>query len=389
MRFQKPGVVSRKLANRHGIIHRVGVVNLKPSLNWLLALVPVAIVMRFWWEVPPTALFICSAIAIIPLAGWMGRATEALACRMGEGVGGLLNATFGNAAELIIATIALSKGLTSVVKASIAGSIIGNILLVLGLSIVCGGTKYSEQKFNRTGARTSAISLSLAALALIIPTVFHMTAERTPAGWSPEMEHRLSVAIAVVLFLTYFCVLGFSLKTHKHFFQAAHAEPHGHGDDWPVGRAVLILLGATALVALLSEFLVGTIENARTTFGVTEIFVGVIIVAIVGNAAEHSTAILMALKNKMDLSVGIATGSSLQIALFVAPVLVFLSYFLGHPMDLEFSRPEVFAIMASVYILFQISGDGETNWIEGVQLLSLYIILGILFLYLPEPAAPH
>ena len=361
--------------------------NLKPSLNWLLAFVPVAIVLRFWSEAPPTALFICSAIAIIPLAGWMGRATEALASRMGEGVGGLLNATFGNAAELIIATIALSKGLTNVVKASIAGSIIGNILLVLGLSIVCGGTKYSEQKFNRAGARASTISLSLAALALIIPTVFHMTAERTPAGWSPEMEHRLSLAIAVVLFVTYFCVLGFSLKTHKHFFQAAHAEPHDPGNGWPVRRAVMILIGATALVALLSEFLVGTIENARNAFGVTEIFVGVIIVAIVGNAAEHSTAILMAMKNKMDLSVGIAIGSSLQIALFVAPVLVFLSYFLGHPMDLEFTRPEVFAIMASVYIVFQISGDGETNWIEGVQLLSLYVILGILFLYLPEPAA--
>jgi Ca2+:H+ antiporter len=359
-------------------------VRLKPSLNWLLVFVPVAIALRFWPHSSATALFICSGIAIIPLAGWMGHATEALAGRMGAGVGGLLNATFGNAAELIIAAIALSRGLTNVVKASIAGSIIGNILLVLGLSIVCGGTKYSEQKFNRTGARTSAISLSLAAIALIIPTVFHMTAERAPGGWSPVAERDLSLAIAVVLFLTYFCVLGFSLKTHRHFFQAANPEPHHGGANWPIGRAVIILCIATVLIALLSEFLVGTIENVRTSFGVTEIFVGVIVVAIVGNAAEHSTAILMALKNQMDLSVGIAIGSSLQIALFVAPLLVFLSYALGHPMDLEFSRPEVFAIVASVYILFQISGDGETNWIEGVQLLSLYVILGILFLYLPE-----
>jgi len=359
-------------------------VRLKPSANWLLVFVPVAIVLRFAFNTHPTALFICSAVAIIPLAGWMGQSTEALACRMGAGVGGLLNATFGNAAELIIAAIALTKGLSGVVKASIAGSIIGNILLVLGLSILCGGTKYSEQKFNKTGARTSAISLSLAAIALIIPTVFHMTAERSPAGWSPKMEHRLSCAIAVVLFLTYLCVLGFSLKTHKHFFQKADPEAEEPANHWPVGNAVMILLGATALVALLSEFLVGTIEHVRSAFGVTEIFVGVIIVAVIGNAAEHSTAVLMALKNKMDLSVGIAIGSSLQIALFVAPVLVFLSYLLGRPMDLEFTRPEVFAIVASVYILFQISGDGETNWIEGVQLLSLYIILGILFFYLPE-----
>ena len=356
----------------------------KLSANWLLVFVPIAIVLRYGFNTYPSALFICSAIAIIPLAGWMGHATEALAGRMGAGIGGLLNATFGNAAELIIAAIALAKGLTGVVKASIAGSIIGNILLVLGLSILCGGTKFSEQKFNKTGARTSAISLSLAAIALIIPTVFHMTAEHSPAGWSPAMEHRLSFAIAVVLFLTYVCVLGFSLKTHKHFFQGTESDTEEHTPHWPVGRAVLMLLVATVLVALLSEFLVGTIEAVRATFGVTEIFVGVIVVAIIGNAAEHSTAILVALKNKMDLSVGIAIGSSLQIALFVAPVLVFLSYIFGQPMDLEFTRPEVFAVVASVYILFQISGDGETNWIEGVQLLSLYVVLGVLFFYLPE-----
>ena len=374
------------VANRQTFIHRGKAVKLKLSFDWLLILVPIAIVLRFLPNSSPTALFICSAIAIIPVAGWMGRSTEALAGKMGEGVGGLLNATFGNAAELIIAAIALSKGLTGVVKASIAGSIIGNILLVLGLSMLCGGIKYSEQKFNKTGARTSAISLSLAAIALIIPTVFHMTAERTPNGWSPELERRLSLGIAVVLFLTYFCVLGFSLKTHRHYFQDADTQPEEHAHHWSAGRAVLILLGSTVLIAILSEFLVGTIENVRDSLGVTEIFVGIIIVAIVGNAAEHSTAILVALKNKMDLSVGIAIGSSLQIALFVAPILLFLSYALGHPMDLEFTRPEVFAIVASVYILFQISGDGETNWIEGVQLLSLYTILAILFLYLPEPA---
>ena len=302
----------------------------------------------------------------------------------------MLNATFGNAAELIIAGIALSKGLTNVVKASLTGSIIGNVLLVLGLSILFGGTKYKEQRFNGTAARTSVISLSLAAIGLIIPTVFHVAADSSPRGWSPLVEQKLSLAIAVVLFLTYFCVLGFSLRTHKHFYQGHGEHPEETGRQWSRGKAIFILLVATAFVALLSEFLVGTIESVRDAVGVTEVFVGVIVVAIVGNAAEHSTAIVMAMKNKMDLSVGIAIGSSLQIALFVAPVLIFLSYLFGRPMDLEFSVPEVLAVVASVYILFQICEDGETNWIEGVQLLSVYVILGILFFYLPEPqhAAP-
>jgi Ca2+:H+ antiporter len=297
----------------------------------------------------------------------------------------LLNATFGNAAELIIAGIALSRGLTNVVKASITGSIIGNVLLVLGLSILMGGTKYKEQRFNRTAARTSVISLSLAAIGLIIPTVFHLAADSSPGGWSALVEQKLSLAIAVVLFLTYFCMLGFSLWTHKHFFQGAHAHAEERGRRWSRGKALTVLLISTAVVALLSEFLVGTIENVRDSVGLTEVFVGVIVVAIVGNAAEHSAAILMAMKDKMDLSVGIAIGSSLQIALFVAPVLIFLSYLFGRPMNLEFTMPEVVAVVASVYILFQISGDGETNWIEGIQLLSVYLILGILFFYLPEP----
>jgi Ca2+:H+ antiporter len=315
----------------------------------------------------------------------MGRATEALAARVGEGLGGLLNATFGNAAELIIAGIALSKGLINVVKASITGSIIGNVLLVLGLSILFGGTKYKEQRFNRTAARTSVISLSLAAIGLIIPTVFHRAADRSPGGWSSLVEQKLSLAIAVVLFLTYFCMLGFSLWTHKHFYQGVHRHDEESVRQLSRGKAITILLIASALVAVLSEFLVGTIENVRDSVGLTEVFVGVIVVAIVGNAAEHSTAIVMAMKDKMDLTVGIAIGSSLQIALFVAPLLIFLSYLFGQPMDLEFTMPEVVAVVASVYILFQISGDGETNWIEGIQLLSVYVILGILFFYLPEP----
>ncbi len=355
---------------------------MKPSLNWFLIFVPVAIALRFWpGDISPTALFICSAIGIVPLAKWIGCATESLAARTGQGIGGLLNATFGNAAELIIALLALSRGLTSVVKASITGSIIGNVLLVFGLSALCGGIKFPKQRFNKTAARSSAISLTLAAIALITPTIFHATAQAGPVGWSPATEQRLSLAIAIVLFLTYACVLAFTLKTHRQIFGGS-----GNDDDapaWSLGKAIGILLASTAFVALLSEFLVGSIESARAALGVTEIFVGVIIVAIVGNAAEHSSAVMAALKNKMDLSVGIAIGSSIQIALFVAPVLVFVSYAFGRPMDLEFSLPEIVAVVASVYILFQISGDGETNWIEGVQLLSVYLILGLLFFYLP------
>jgi Ca2+:H+ antiporter len=367
----------------------IGAKILTPSLDWLLVFVPISIGLRLWAENEKVALFICSALAIIPVAGWIGHATEALASRVGEGLGGLLNATFGNAAELIIGVIALSKGMTGVVKASITGSIIGNILLVLGLSILLGGTKYKEQRFNKTGARTSAISLSLAAIALIIPTVFHMVADDHAAGWSPAVEQKLSLCIAIVLFLTYLCVLIFTLGTHKHFFRGTEGELHEKDHTWSRGKAITILLIATAFVALLSEFLVGTIDSVRATVGMTEVFVGVIVVAIVGNAAEHSTAIIMALKNKMDLSVGIAIGSSLQIALFVAPLLVFISYAFGRPMDLEFTLAEIFAVVASVYILFQISGDGETNWIEGVQLLSVYLILAILFFYLPAAPTPH
>lgn len=376
---------------------------LKPSLNWLLIFVPIAAALRF---IPglnyPTALFIVSCLAIIPLAGWMGTATEHLAEHLGPGIGGLLNATFGNAAELIIALFALSKGLDGVVKASITGSIIGNILLVLGLSILLGGFKFKDQKFNRTAASMSATALTLAAIALLIPSVFHIVAENVPVaqgGWTPAKEQNLSLAISIVLILTYAGTLFFSLKTHKHLFlgealqspaqQVGHEEEEATGDHWTKNKAIIVLLVATAFVALISEFLVGAVEEARGALGFTEVFVGVIVVAIIGNAAEHSSAILMALRNKMDLSVGIAVGSSLQIALFVAPILVFASYLFGKPMNLEFTIPEVVAVFASILIVEQICSDGESNWVEGLQLLSVYAILAILFFFLPDmhPAA--
>jgi Ca2+:H+ antiporter len=361
----------------------------KPSLEWLLIFVPVALTLRFWpGGHNDAALFICSGLAIIPLAGIMGRATEQLSERLGPGIGALLNATFGNAAELIIALLALHKGLFGVVKASLTGSILGNILLVFGASALAGGIKHKHLRFNRRAVQTSTISLMLAAIGLLIPTVFHYAAAERPGGWNRAMEQRLSLAIAVVLFGTYLCTLFFSLMTHKQMFNESESQPDQpqpshEGPVWSRSKAVLVLLVATAFVALLSEFLVGSVEAARTSLGVTEVFIGIIIVAIIGNAAEHSAAVWMAMRNKMDLSMGIAIGSSLQIALFVAPILVFVSYLFGQPMDLEFSVPEIVSVIVAVHIVAEISNDGETNWLEGIQLLSVYLILVILFYFLP------
>lgn len=358
---------------------------LKLSLDWLLVFAPVALILKYWPGLhQETALFICSGLAVIPLAGIMGRATEQLAEHWGQGVGGLLNAAFGNAAELIIALIALQKGLIGVVKASITGSIIGNILLVLGAAIAAGGFRHRQQRFSRRAVQASTASLLLASIGLLIPAVFHHTAA-AGGKWTPALEQRLSFGIALVLFASYLCTLAFSLVTHKDVFTAvegqaaaAHAEP-----KWSKRKAFLVLLAATIFVAWFSEFLVGSVEAARVQLGVTETFIGIIVVAVIGNAAEHSTAVWMAVKDKMDLSLGIAVGSSLQIALFVAPVLVFVSWCLGHPMDLEFTIPEVVAVIVAVLIVTEISRDGETNWLEGVQLLSVYLILAILFYFLP------
>ncbi|MEO7724228.1 MAG: calcium/proton exchanger [Chthoniobacterales bacterium] len=353
-------------------------------LDFLLVAVPAAIALRYvpgWGS--GAVLFVVAAIAIIPLAGWMGRATEQLAARTGAGLGGFLNATFGNAAELIIALVALSKGLTGVVKASITGSIIGNLLLVLGASIFLGGMRHPKQTFNQTAARISATSLGLGAIALLIPTVFHRAAASRPGGWTEAAEQSLSLAIVIVLFLTYCCSLIFHLVTHRDLFQGPVEEKTAGEAHWPLWQAVTALTVATALIAWISEFLVGSIETARHSLGLTETFVGVVIVALVGNAAEHSTAVWAAWKNKMDLSLTIATGSSLQMALFVTPLLVFASYLFGDPMTLEFSLPEIASIVLSVWIVSQISGDGESNWLEGVQLLSVYVIIAILFFFLP------
>jgi Ca2+:H+ antiporter len=354
---------------------------LKPSLNWLLVFVPLAAWLEHARPEDHLAIFGAACLAVLPLAGWLGRATEHLAMKTGEGAGGLLNATFGNAAELIIALSAMRQGLFDVVKASLTGSIIGNILLVGGLAFLAGGWKYSRQTFNAVGIRSLATMLTLAAIALGVPAAFHYLGGNS----APRYEGDLSLEIAVVLMATYFLSLFFSLRTHEHLFQGSGDPGEAGAHSWSLTRSVATLLVATALVAWMSEILVGSVEKAAETLGMTSIFVGVIVVAVIGNAAEHSTAILMALKNRMDLALGIAIGSSIQIALFVAPLLVLVSYWVApRPMDLVFTPAEVLAMGLSVLICEQIASDGECNWFEGVQLLAVYIILGIMFFFLPE-----
>lgn len=345
-------------------------------------LIPVAIGLELA-EADPLYIFIASAGAIIPLAGWMGRSTEWISEHLGPGIGGLLNATFGNAAELIIAVMALRAGLFDVVKASITGSIIGNILLVLGLAILFGGAKFPELRFNRTAASLSTTLLALSAVALIMPAMFHRLSE---SATQAPAERTLSLEISIVLAITYVLSLIFSLHTHKHLYVGPASEESEHAlgmQHVPLWRATVILVISTGFVALMSEMLVGTVEHAAQRLGMTDVFVGVFLLAIIGNAAEHSTAVLMAMKGKMDLSMNIAVGSSLQVALLVAPLLVFISYVFGRPMDLVFTTFEIAAVVLSVGIVNLIALDGESNWMEGVLLLAVYGILGLAFYALP------
>ena len=363
---------------------------LKPSLDWLLICVPLAAWLEHARPESHTLIFFVACLAVLPLAGWLGRATEQLAERTGEGIGGLLNATFGNAAELIIAIIALRQGLFPLVKASLTGSIIGNILLVQGAACVAGGLKFSTQTFNPVAARSQATMLTLAVIALVVPASYHYLAGGTPDLAGRESD--LSFEISLVLLASYVLSLLFSLRTHKQLFSGTcdTDEATDPGSHWSLAHSIGVLAGATALIAWMSEILVGSVQQAALQLGMSSVFVGVIVVAIIGNAAEHSTAVMVARKNRMDLSLGIAIGSSIQIALFVAPVLVVLSHFIGpRSMDLVFTPAEVVATGLAVMISGQTASDGESNWFEGVQLLAVYLILALLFFFLPDPGAHH
>jgi Ca2+:H+ antiporter len=352
----------------------------------LVPFIPIAIALELA-HASASLVFITSALGVIPTAALMGKATEELAMRSGPGIGGFLNVTFGNAPELIIAFFALNEGLQEVVKASLVGSILGNILLVLGAAMLVGGLGRERQKFDATAANVTALMLLLAVVALIMPAVF----ELVQGGGLPkptEKAHnygsdveKLSVGVAIVLLATYIAGLFFSLKTHKDLFNPEHADEE-HREAWSVRTSVIALAIAGVAVGIMSEILVGSITEASESIGLSPFFVGIIVVAIVGNAAEHWVAVYFAARDKMDISVNIAIGSSAQIALFAAPVLVLLSLFIGDfPMALVFNGFELGAIVLAVLIAQQVTHEGESTWFEGVQLLAVYAVLGLTFFF--------
>jgi Ca2+:H+ antiporter len=351
----------------------------------LTPLIPVAVALELA-HVPATLIFAASALGIIPTAALMGRATEELAAKSGPGIGGFLNVTFGNAPELIIALFALNEGLQEVVKASLVGSILGNMLLVLGGAMLVGGIGREKQVFNRTSAAIQTTMLMLAGGALLMPAIFELVEGKglpnpgaESVNYGGTVEH-LSLAVAIILIGTYVVGLFFSMKTHRALFNPEYEEEDTWG--WSIRTSVIALAIAGVLVGVMSEVLVGSISEASETIGLSEFFVGVIVVAIVGNAAEHWVAILVARKDKMDLAVNIAIGSSAQIALFVAPVLVLASFFIGpYPLALVFNGFELGAILLAILAGSQVTSDGESNWFEGVQLLALYFVLGLAFYF--------
>ena len=366
--------------------------------------IPLAFLVHYWighgksWE--PTTTFILAGLGCIPLAHLMGESTEQLSSRTGPTWGGLLNATFGNAAELIIAIIALTKGLNDIVKAAITGSILGNLLLVAGAAMVAGGWGRENQRFSRATAESSAGLLILAVAAMLFPAIFHHSFKFTDADLV-EHEHGVSIGTSVILLIVYGLGLLFTLKTHAHLFSteppSSDESPSAiHGEPWSVRKSLLILLAAAVGVGVIAELLVGSAETMAHNLGWNHIFVGVILLAIIGNAAEHSTAVMLAMRNNMDTAMTISYQSSLQIALFVTPFLVLLSAIFvasgmggAHHLDLVFSPMEVVAVLLTVLIISFLGLDGKTNWFEGVLLLGLYAVLGIAFFYIPTGVAAH
>jgi Ca2+:H+ antiporter len=356
-------------------------------VHYLAVFIPGAIALELA-HASPLLIFSAAALGVIPCAAVMGEATEAIAAKSGPGIGGLLNVTFGNAPELIIAFFALLEGLQEVVKASIVGSIIGNVLLVMGAAMVVGGWSRDKQTFSQTAAHAQSAMLTLALAALIFPALFQLIHGGSLPGVGDEHVdfgsdlEKLSLGVACVLLVTYVAGLWFSLRTHRAVFNPFGGEDEEEAHHWPVKRAAIYLALAAVAVGVMSEILVGSISEASEDIGLSEFFVGVFIVAIVGNAAEHWVAVLVAAKNKMDLAVNIAIGSSAQIALFVAPILVLASFVVGDdPMALVFNGYELGALLFTVLIANLVTQDGESNWFEGVQLLALYAVLGLVFYF--------
>jgi Ca2+:H+ antiporter len=360
--------------------------NKKTILLILLIFIPISLAAA-WLDWGATVVFITAALAIIPLAAYMGIATEEIAVVVGPNLGGLLNATFGNATELILAFVALKRGLIEVVKATITGSMIGNLLLVMGVAMFLGGLRYKEQSFQPIAARLNASTMNLAVVAILIPTAV----ERSSGGIGESSLQKFSVAVAIVLIIVYALTLLFSMKTHTYLYDVGVVEVEGTENDTNdvIDRPpnltfwISILLAITLGVALESELLVDALEEATETLGLPTLFTGVILLPIIGNAAEHATAVTEAMKDKMDLSVSVAVGSSLQIALFVAPVLVIAGAILGQPMDLSFNSFELVAVGVAVLLANSISSDGRSNWLEGILLIATYLVLGLAFYFHP------
>ena len=347
----------------------------------LLVFIPVSVAAHFleWGE---SIVFITAALGIVPLAAYMGTATEEIAVVTGPNIGGLLNATFGNATELILAFIALKAGLVGVVKATITGSIVSNLLLVMGFSMLLGGIKFKEQKFQSTVARLNASTMNLAVIALLLPTAVQFTS----TGIAEQTLQNLSVAVAAILILVYGLTLLFSMKTHAYLCDVGDADLEEGGEGEPEVNLffwIFILLVVTIAVAVESELLVDSLEVATSELGLSRLFTGVILLPIIGNAAEHATAVTVAMKDKMDLSVSVAVGSSMQIALFVAPVLVIAGWVIGQPMDLNFNPFELVAVAVAVLIANSISSDGESNWLEGSLLIATYAVVALAFFFHP------
>ena len=357
---------------------------MKPSLNWLLAFIPVTLALEHAGEVPPPLLFFSAALAIVPIASVIVQATEQIATSTGDAVGGLLNATFGNAPELIIALVALRAGYLDMVRASIIGAILANLLLALGVAFLMGGIRYHDQRFNPTAARTYSTMMLLAAVSMGVPSSF--SRYFAPEG-TIRQEELLNVGIAILLLLAYGLYLWFSLRTHPGAFASVEGgtEAHHEGKQWSVPRAAGSLVVASVLAAWMSEILVGAAEGTGEALGMSQTFIGIVFLAIVGGAAESGSAIAMARKNKLDLSVGIALGSSIQIALFVAPVLVLASHFIApQPLDLAFGRAEVGSLFLGVILGTMVCGDGQSNWYKGVQLITVYSIIALMYLFIPD-----
>jgi len=356
---------------------------MKPSLNWLLIFLPITVAAERL-HVSAPALFFCAALALIPIAGLIVQATEQIASRTGDAVGGLLNATFGNAPELIIGLVALRAGLLDMVRASLIGAILANLLLALGLAFFLGGLGHHVQKFNAGAARLYSTMMLLASMSMAIPSSF--SRYFAPDSTIRE-EHLLNVGIAVLLLGAYGLYLLFSLGTHSREFASAETESdgHEHGAAWSTGRAVGTLVAASVVAAWMSEVLVGAAEGTGKALRMSATFIGIVLLAIVGGAAESGSAIAMARKNRMDLTIGIAMGSSIQIALFVAPVMVLASYFIApQPLHLSFGRAEVGSLFLGVILGTLVVGDGQSNWFKGIQLVTVYSIMALMFFLIPE-----